>query len=192
MGCAGLLLTGGSSRRLGTDKATLLVCGERLVDHVARVLCEVCDPVIEIGPGYTKLSATLETPAGAGPLAALGAGAAALATAGYTGPALVVAVDLPRIDAAVLAWLVEHPAPSTVVPIVDGIAQTLCARYGADALAAVPEMVTAGERSMRSLLETVPVHEAMVDEWGSVASSSSFADVDTPTDAARFGAVWPG
>jgi len=192
VGCAGLLLTGGSSRRLGTDKATLLMRGERLVDRSLRLLGEVSDPMIEVGPGYGEGPSVCESPPGAGPLAALGAGASALATGGFQGAALVLAVDLPGIDAAVLAWLVEHPAPATVVPIVDGIPQMLCARYGADALDAVPALLAAGERSLRALLAAVSVHEARIDEWGRVVSPSAFADVDTPEDAARAGIEWPG
>jgi molybdopterin-guanine dinucleotide biosynthesis protein A len=192
VGCAGLLLTGGSSRRLGTDKATLVVRGERLVDRSSRLLGEVCDPMLEVGPGYGECPSVRETPAGGGPLAALAAGTSALAVRGYEGAALVLAVDLPGIDATVLSWLAEHPAPATVVPIVDGVPQALCARYGADALGAVPALLAAGERSLRALLGVVPVHEAHVDEWGGVASASTFADVDTPEDAARAGIEWPG
>ena len=192
MGCAGLLLTGGSSRRLGTDKATLLVRGERLVDRSSRLLGQVCDPVIEVGAGYGEGPSVCESPPGAGPLAALGAGASALAAQGFEGAALVLAVDLPGIDVALLAWLVEHPASGTVVPIVDGMPQTLCARYGRDALGAVPALLAAGERSLRALLAAVLVHEAHVDEWGRVASAAAFADVDTPADAARAGIELPG
>lgn len=192
VGCAGLLLTGGSSLRLGTDKATLVARGERLVDRLSRLLGEVCDPVLEIGPGYGECPSVRETPPGGGPLAALAAGASALAGRRYEGAALVLAVDLPGIDAAVLAWLAQHPAPATVVPIVDGMPQTLCARYGRDALGAVPALLASGERSLRALLAAVPVHEAHVDEWGRVASAAAFADVDTPEDAARAGIEWPG
>jgi len=168
------------------------VRGERLVDRSLRLLGEVGDPLIEVGPGYGAGPWVCESPPGAGPLAALGAGASALAADGYEGSALVLAVDLPGVDAAVLAWLVEHPAPATVVPIVDGMPQTLCARYGADALDAVPALLAAGERSLRALLAAVSVHEALIDEWGSVASPSAFADIDTPQDAARAGVEWPG
>ncbi|MCJ7436959.1 MAG: NTP transferase domain-containing protein [Acidimicrobiia bacterium] len=192
MGCAGLLLTGGSSRRLGTDKATLLVRGERLVDRSSRLLGDVCDMVVEVGPGYGEGPSVSETPPGGGPLAALAAGASVLAARGYECAALVLAVDLPSIDAAVLAWLANHPAPATVVPVVDGMPQTLCARYGRDALGAVPARLAAGERSLRALLAAVLVHEAHVDEWGRVASAAAFADVDTPADAARAGIELPG
>lgn len=192
MDCAGLLFTGGASRRLGVDKATLLVAGERLVDRAGRLLGEVCAPVLEVGPGHGGLASVREDPPGAGPLAALVAGAAALVARGHAGPTLALAVDLPSVDAALLRWLVEHEAPSTVVPIVDGTPQVLCARYGADALAAAPTLLAAGARSLRALLDVVPVHEAGASEWGAMATAGTFADVDTPADAARAGLELPG
>ena len=163
-----------------------------MVDRSLRLLGEVGDPLIEVGPGYGEGPWVCENPPGAGPLAALGAGASALAAEGFGGAALVLAVDLPGVDAALLAWLVEHPAPATVVPIVDGMPQTLCARYGRDALDAVPVLLATGERSLRALLAAVPVHEAQIDEWGSVTTAAAFADVDTPEAAARAGIEWPG
>ena len=132
---AGLLLTGGASRRLGVDKATLLLDGDRLVDRVARVLAGIATTVVEVGPGYSSFAAVREEPPGSGPLAALAAGAAALQARGLgTSAVLVLAVDLPFVDAALLAWLASHPAPGTVVPVVDGFPQPLCARYACDAL----------------------------------------------------------
>jgi molybdopterin-guanine dinucleotide biosynthesis protein A len=192
MRCAGLLLTGGASRRLGTDKALLAVDDERLVDRTARILGAACDPVLEVGPGSSRLDAVREDPPGSGPLAALGAGATELRDRGCTDPIVLLAVDLPSVTVELLRWLVQHPAPSSVVPYVDGAPQTLCARYGADALDAVPALLAAGERSLRALLAVVPVHEAMPDEWGAVATAASFADVDTPEDAARAGLELPG
>ncbi len=74
MTCAGVLLTGGASRRMATDKATIVWRGETLAARAARVLTAVCDPVIEVGPGATQLPCVREHPAGSGPLAAFVAG----------------------------------------------------------------------------------------------------------------------
>src|SRR5918912_556717 len=100
--CAGLLLTGGASRRMGTDKALIEVGGQRLVDRAADVLSAVADPVVEVGPGWSHLPAVREDPPGSGPLAALAAGAAALRAAGHDGPVLVLAVDMHRVPAELL------------------------------------------------------------------------------------------
>jgi molybdopterin-guanine dinucleotide biosynthesis protein A len=191
-GVAGLLLTGGASRRLGFEKALLRVDGDRLADRVAHALTQVVAPVIEVGPGYTSLPAVREDPPGTGPLLALAAGADALAARGVRGPAVVLAVDLPGVDESFVEWLASHPAHGTVVPVVEGVRQTLCARYGADALAAARGVAAAGGRALRTLLDAVLVHEADESEWGAVTGRATFVDVDTPDDVAALGLEHPG
>ena len=194
MRVAGLLLTGGASRRLGgVPKATLRRDGERLVDRGARLLGAVCSTVLEVGPGYGSGPSTHETPSGGGPLTALAAGAAALGTAAEQDrPVLALAVDLPFVDVPLLRWLAEHPSSATIVPLVDGVPQTLCARYAPDAMGVAAELLASGERSLRSLLAVVPIVEVGEDEWGTVADASSFADVDTLDDVTRAGLELPG
>jgi molybdopterin-guanine dinucleotide biosynthesis protein A len=182
---AGLLLTGGASRRMGTDKALLEIDGRRLAERAASVLSAVCDPVIEVGPGVSGLPAVREDPPGQGPLAALGAGAAELRRLGHAGPALLLAVDMPSVGAVLLRLLAERPGPSTAVPVADGQPQPLCARYGPDALAALPHLLAAGERSLRALLATVEVGWVERAEWEPVGGPDAFRDLDTPEDLAR-------
>jgi len=190
---AGLVLTGGASRRFGAPKADVRVAGERLADRTARILAEVAVPVLEVGPGHSTLDAVLEDPPGAGPLAAVVAGAAALADRGMTDSGvLVVAVDLPFLDGTFLRWLAAAPPADAVVPRVDGRAQPLCARYSSAALARAAGLVAAGERSMRVLLDGLAVRWLEADEWGPVTQAACFADVDTPDDARRFGLETPG
>ena len=183
----GVLLTGGTSRRLGVDKATLTVDDGTLAERAAAKLRAVCDVVVEIGPGHTDLTAVRERPAGAGPLAALVAGAQALAERGATGAVILLGVDLPNVPPVLLELLRDWPGASTAVPVVDGHAQLVCARYGADALLSAASLVEGGASSLRALLDVV-THD-LLDErvWGDVATADSFVDVDTPADAARLG-----
>jgi len=186
---AGLLLTGGASRRMGTDKALLEFGGRRLVDRAAAVLAAVADPVIEVGPGWSELPAVREDPPGSGPLAALSAGGAALRAAGHDGPVLVLAVDMPRVSEELLRFLAGRPGTATAVPRAGGHPQPMCARYGPDVLAAVDERLAAGGRSLRDLLESLAADGVVAwveaEEWEPVAGSEAFADVDTPEDLRR-------
>jgi molybdopterin-guanine dinucleotide biosynthesis protein A len=186
---AGLLLTGGASRRMGTDKALIEVDGQRLVDRAAAVLRAVADPVVEVGPGWSDLPAVREDPPGSGPLAALSAGAAAVRAAGHDGPVLVLAVDMPRAGVELLRLLAGRAGPATAVPRADGHPQPMCARYGPDVLAAVDERLAAGGQSLRDLLETLAASGAVgwveQEEWEPVAGPDAFSDVDTPEDLRR-------
>jgi molybdopterin-guanine dinucleotide biosynthesis protein A len=189
---AGVLLTGGRSRRLGVDKAGLVLDGETLAQRAARRLQSVCAPVLEVGDGLSGLSALRESPQGRGPLAALAAAGDELRARGHRGPALLLAVDLPGVDEALLRWLRDRPGDETVVPVVDGRPQQVCARYGADALLAAQSLVVAGIRALHELLDVVP-HELVGDDaWGAVATAGSFHDVDTRSDAAHWGIELPG
>jgi len=190
---AGLVLTGGGSRRFGSPKADVRVDGERLADRTARVLAAIATPSVEVGPGYSHLDAVMEDPAGAGPLAATVAGARALAARGAGDrDVLVVAVDLPFLDPAFLRLLAAAAPADAVVPRVEGRAQPLCARYSTAALALADTLVAAGERAMRALLDGLDVRWIDPHEWGAVTAAPCFADVDTLDDAHRWGLEGPG
>ena len=180
---AGVLLTGGASRRMGTDKARLVVNGEALAARSARVLAEVCDPVIEVGSGVSGLPAIREEPPGAGPLAALLAGVGAL---GEPRSVVLLACDLPNVSAELIRLLVEWPGSGTVIPVVNGRFQYACARYGPAAFDEARAALRSGDSSLRAI--TGSDCEFLTEtEWRGVASALTFADVDTPEDLRSLG-----
>ena len=184
---AGLLLTGGRSRRLGTEKAQLVFGTETLAQRAARVLDDVCDRVIELGPGYTSYPHVVEDPAGSGPLAALAAGGAWLRAQGDDGPVLLLAVDLPRVEVPLLELLGDWPGAATVVPDAGGRLQPVCARYGADALTLAANLVASGVKALHALFDAVE-HDVMPESvWRGVAPPDAVADVDTAEDARGLG-----
>jgi molybdopterin-guanine dinucleotide biosynthesis protein A len=168
---------------MGTDKARLVVNGETFAARGARVLREVCDPVIEVGPGISGLPAVEEDPRGAGPLVALLAGVGAL---GHPSAVVLLACDLPFVEPAVLRLLVEWPGTGTVVPVVDGRFQYACARYGSAALAEAAIALRSGVSSLRAIAGT-DCEYLTEENWGAVVSRRAFADVDTPEDLERLG-----
>jgi molybdopterin-guanine dinucleotide biosynthesis protein A len=183
---AGLVLTGGASRRMGRDKASIVLAdGRTCAQTVAARLAEVADPVLEVGPGTTGLRAVPDDRPGAGPLAALATGWAALASMGHGGPVLVLACDLPRVTVHWLDLLARASGNGTVVPVVGGRPQPLCARFGPASLDQCQRLVTAGRRSLMALLDAAPVDWLGPEVWSGVADEHCFADIDTPEDLAR-------
>jgi molybdopterin-guanine dinucleotide biosynthesis protein A len=176
---------------MGRDKAELVVAGERLADHAARVLSAVCEPVLEIGPGRSDLEAVDDDEPRAGPLVALVTGARALRARGYEGAVLLLGVDLPFVGQRLLDLLARHPAVETVVPMAGGMRQSCCTRFAPVALATAAELTERGERAMHALLSSVPVIEIAEAEWRAVAPAEALVDLDTPEDLAHHG-IDPG
>jgi molybdopterin-guanine dinucleotide biosynthesis protein A len=185
-GVAGILLTGGASRRMGESKTTLLIEGCRLADLIGSKVAVVASPVIEVGPGDSGLRAVREEPPGQGPLVAIVAGWAELKRVGHRGPVLVVAGDLPLVTVEVLRLVADWPYSGSVVPRVGGRRQPLCARWSVTDLGRAVAAAASGERSLRSCFGegTLFLEE---DAWGHLTGGSAFADVDTTEDLARLG-----
>jgi molybdopterin-guanine dinucleotide biosynthesis protein A len=170
----GIVLTGGASRRFGSDKSQVtLATGETLAAHVLRLLRAACDPVIEVGPGVTDAPAIREQPPGSGPVAALLAGVDVVGT-----PVVVVACDQPAVTASVLERLATFPGDS-LVPVLDGRPQYVCARYGPETIALLRGSLASGDRSFRTLgVDRLRALGASAEDF----PAEAFVDLDTPED----------
>jgi molybdopterin-guanine dinucleotide biosynthesis protein A len=169
---------------MGSTKATIIgPDGRTLARRTAALLEAETAPTFEVGPGFSGLPHVLEEPPGSGPLVAIASGGIALGSAGWHGPALVVATDLPRLTVELLAWLARHAFPGSVVPVSGGRPQPLCARYSEADLRAAGQLAAAGERAMGALLATIRPRLVSEDEWAAVAGDAlALADADTPSD----------
>jgi molybdopterin-guanine dinucleotide biosynthesis protein A len=152
-----VLLAGGRSSRMGTDKA-LLPCGEEaLWRRQWRVLEEAGaeEIFLSVRPEQTWVPDALtgcvvrDAKADAGPLAGI-ASALARCRASHL---LVLAVDLPRMEPAWFAELARHCAPGVgAVGRQAGFFEPLAAIYPSELRAAAQVALERGENSLQRLL----------------------------------------
>ncbi len=121
------VLTGGMSRRMGVDKATLLVDGVPQAERIVSSLTAFGIPVTTLGrvptPGASFLADSEE---GGGPVAALGRFRPS------SDLVFVASCDLPLFDAALVPLLASFIGDlEAAVPMVDGWRQPLCGLYQA-------------------------------------------------------------
>ena len=159
---AGLVLAGGTSRRMGRDKANLRYDTSGLPQwkRAARLLAGVCDPIclsVRHGQELDDYHATdgrlLEDGAeSAGPLSGLLAAFRFQSQTAW----LVVACDLPLLDAAVIDHLVACRDGTTAViayrSVHDGLPEPLCAIYEPSFLSVLPTAFANDQRCPRKLL----------------------------------------
>lgn len=178
----GAVLCGGASRRMGTDKALVVVDCVPMAERVARALAAGgCDPVVFVGGDSSRLGALGRATVpdrwpGEGPVGGL------LSALHATDDNVVVAAcDLPDLDAATVQRLCDAGDASvdtvdTVVATIDGRA-ALLSHWRQGARAAVAAEWKAGTRSMAALhsAEALSVVALAVD-------SRALRNVNTPAD----------
>ncbi len=171
-----LIVAGGKGERLGgVSKPDLRVGEMALLDRTLATLADAVQTVVVGGPARDGVLWTVEDPPGGGPAAAVGAGLAALSGAGGALWTVVVAVDLPGLDAALSLLLRARARDGACLLDASGRAQVLLAVYRTEALAARCGQDMTGW-SMRRLVEGLDIvevtgaHEAAhdVDTWEDV------------------------
>ncbi|MDO8926279.1 MAG: molybdenum cofactor guanylyltransferase [Sideroxyarcus sp.] len=181
--CTALILAGGDSRRMGQDKAALVLEGKTLLAHVTDTMQQLFPKVIV---SVRQLRAGVDLPQvcdeveASGPLAGLIAGLAQADTPWV----FAVACDMPFVTEAVVLHLAScRGGHQAVVPMVGGYPQPLAAFYATGTLEAMRISLAAGDRSLRGVLEKLDVRyvsEAELRECD--PQLRSFFDLDTPQD----------
>ena len=182
---AGLVLCGGSSSRMGRDKALMEIEGLPLVVRIASLVAEVADPVL-LAPGSPGRLGDLgypevaDDPLGVGPLGGLLGG---LARSPHQLVA-TVAVDMPFASPKLLRLLADlHTGEDAVVPVTDAGVQPLHAVYATTAVAGLRRSRAAGRLALRLALEGLRVRRVEEGEWRSADPTGRFAlNVNRPED----------
>ena len=169
---------------MGRDKASLPYQGTTLLQRTVSIVSPRCSPVFvmaALGQALPAVDAEVlrDEARGVGPLLATGRGLQAAADAGRE-LAFVCAVDMPHLDAALIDELVG-PAVRLGADVVlpwDGRDHYLAGIYRTSLAGRVHELVAAGERSMRALVDRVDTQRIVMPE------QPSLTNVNTATELA--------
>lgn len=190
-GVSGALLLGGASRRMGRDKAGLVVGGVAMGRRALAVLLGLFDDVLTVDrPGRPAR----RTPPGArrvldpadAPPAALAGIATALAAARHRW-VFVLACDMPFPHPALIRGLALRARAGgnrarVVAPSVGGVLHPLCAVYHGGLLPEVRARLAAGNFRVQDLARThgEPVDEATLRGWD--PDLAGLVNVNTPEE----------
>ena len=159
----GAVLCGGASRRMGVDKATVLVDGTPMARRVADVLAAAgCSPVVAVG-GDTSQLAVLgiehvdDDFPGEGPLGGI------LTSLRRSAPAVVVACDVPFVEPNTIERLIAALAGHHAAIAFSGRAEPLCAVWSPTAESILRSRFSGGERAMHRAVDGLDVAWVSVD-----------------------------
>ena len=164
----GIVLAGGRSSRMGKDKALLPLPGSQavtFVEHLASVLVACCTEIVIVArdqahaAGYSLpgVRVAYDKVPDYGPLMGLYSGLSEI----HTSHALVVAVDMPFVQPALLSLLLTHvqalDTHTLLVPLVNNVPQVLLAVYPRSILPSIEQRLQQGRHDLRCLLEAARV-----------------------------------
>jgi len=189
----GLVVAGGRSERLGRDKAAVELDGHTLLERAVAALATVtADVRVAVRPDQLEeplrrgFRLVPDAGAGMGPAAGILAAHVAEPAAAW----LVLACDMPRAGAAVLAALAAGRDPARAATAfraaADGLPEPLCAIYEPATLAAFRRHVAAGgSPSPRGWLAAADTRLLDAPDPGALGSINTPEDLEHLAGAAR-------
>ena len=185
-GTIGVILSGGQSRRMGRDKAGVMLTGRTLLNRMAAELAplfgEVYVSVDRPGryPGYRELA---DLRPGQGPLAGLEA--AFLRTGAEA--VFLAAVDLPFAGASLAARILAEAgvADACVIRRRSGETEPLFALYRRGCLEPLTACLNEGRRAVKALLDRVDCRWLEEDDLPELDLERALWNVNTGAELCR-------
>jgi molybdopterin-guanine dinucleotide biosynthesis protein A len=170
-----VLLTGGASRRMGKDKASLTIDGEPLGLRIAKLLATRAERVTVLGrtpiAGFEFLCDDSEF---AGPLVALSRFRPSCEFV------FVASCDLVRFEPELIDELLDRLGDrQAAIPVLGGRDQPLCALYAASALDLLASLVASGETRIMTWISNIDAVKIAADE---LSHGLACTNVNRPAD----------
>lgn len=201
----GAIIAGGGSRRFGSPKALAEIAGLPMIEWSLRALVDAerqvvvgGDPAVAealgvghlrdaaVGGGAFGGGASGGAVSGGGPLAGLVAALESARDLGLDG-VFALACDVPLVTSEVVGELVDGAGAQEAVAAQGPLgAEPLCAFYGVSCLEVARARLESENRSLRGLLDELPLRMVDLRGIGDLASPEDlFMNVNTPEDARR-------
>jgi FdhD protein len=184
-GVTGVILAGGESRRMGSDKSLLPLGGGRFIDHAYRCLAGLFEEVVIVtnSPELYDNIPCRKVP-DLYPLKGSLAGIHSGLSHARTERIFVVACDMPFLSAEVIRRLCARQAQGDVViPAGERGPEPLHALYHQRCLPAIEAVLDAGEKRIVRFFPQVRVHEVPASAFADCdPEGRSFRNINTPQE----------
>jgi molybdopterin-guanine dinucleotide biosynthesis protein A len=181
----GIILAGGQSSRLGTDKAFIKIGNKTLIENTYEVITDYCKEVLisannHTGHSFPEQRIIPDYIPGLGPIGGI---YSCLKHSG-TENNLVVAVDIPFINKGLIQFLISDMADAElIIPISgDGKAEPLCALYKKSVLPHLEKMIAKKDLKVQNLTHYCKSKKLPVSHKQGFYHDRLFYNINTPDD----------
>lgn len=159
----GIILAGGQSKRLGVDKAELIVGGRSILERTVLIIKQIFAEVIVVSNVRRDIVGedVIQVKDIAGAKGALGGIYTGLAHASYD-RSFITACDMPYIMPQMVELIAQRPQKDVVVPRVNGNFEPLFAVYSNQCIPIIEQMISCNILKISDLFKKCSVE--YVDE----------------------------
>lgn len=182
----GIVLAGGKSSRMGTDKSLLKWKGITLVERAIDLLKPFCSQVIISSNNFVYDFTGHETWPDELPQQAPIVGIFSCLKRSATDVNIILSCDMPYVSADLITHLLGCSGKhAVVVPVHDGFTEPLCGIYKQSILPILEKHITNNEFSLHRFIESCPHHYAEIDKHLPFFNNKLFLNINTPDDLRR-------
>ncbi len=180
----GIILAGGKSRRMGTDKTLLRFKGKTLIEILIDTLGDLCENILissnkELKTG-TNYKIVADVISSNGPIA----GIYSCLMQSESEYNLVVASDTPLISQDLLKFLIDNAIPERISAIVqeNGFVEPLCAIYPKSVLNDLRKFIQDGNYKLNDFLRQNKYYPVLLSKKVEFRDPHLFLNVNNPGD----------
>jgi molybdopterin-guanine dinucleotide biosynthesis protein A len=178
----GIILAGGQSKRMGSEKGLVLLHGKPLISYAIGILSGFCDTVLisSNSDAYDDLGLKVvpDLLANKGPMG----GVYSCLKEVKTSFAFVLSVDMPLVDRQIIdRLLAEKDEYQVVLPCLQGFVQPVCACYKHEILPLLETELIAERLKLKGFIETL--HYKAIDI--SVEDGYTLFSINTKEDVLK-------
>ena len=179
----GIILAGGKSSRMGTDKGMILLNGKKFIEHIINALSPNVNQIIIIANndnynelGYKVYKDLIED---SGPLGGIYTGLK-LST---TEKNIVLSCDTPFITTEFIKFIISNSNDSEItVPVFKNNTEPLCAVYSKNITQNIYDLIVNNELKMQNVLKKFKTKELQINSNHTMFSENLFQNINTPQE----------
>ncbi len=186
MSVTGIILAGGKSSRMGTEKGLQELCGKPLITYAIRVLSGFCSEIIISSSSDAYQSFSFEVVAdefpGIGPMG----GIYSALKHSKTEKNLVLSCDLPFVSEELMSFILENSAGYQVaVPwLGNQHYEPLCGFYNISLLDRIESYIQNGNYKLPDLFEEISINRLIISSSLEFYKEHLFLNVNSKSDLA--------
>jgi len=181
----GIILSGGQSTRMGTDKAFIRLGNKTFIEHTSELIREYCCEIListnnrnkYLLPEHRTIADEIQ---GLGPIG----GIYTCLKHSITKENLVVAVDIPFINSGLIQYLLSYTAEAElVIPCIrGGSVEPLCAVYSKSVVKYLEAMIAEKDLKVQNLMHRCSTKVIQISEELDFYNDRLFFNVNNPDD----------